>query len=263
MRIRLVLTVTGTERILPINYQYEISACIYRILHYGNAEFASWLHNNGYRAGQKAFKLFTFSNIHAERYKVFKDRFMILSDEVSLVLTFKVDEAVRHFISGLFARQRFSIGDNHSKVEFEVKTVETLAPPVFTENMTFQALSHLCVTKPVEKNGKLKAWYLPPDHPEYEERFFINLVNRYKAVHEDINGQFDDINQYRLELLGKPKSGLIKIKAGTRDETRIRGYRFSFACTAPVELLKFGYEAGFAEKGSLGFGCVGVKKGRA
>ncbi|MCH8568718.1 MAG: hypothetical protein LAT67_10660 [Balneolales bacterium] len=53
MRIKLTITPEGAGNILPINYQYEISAWIYRMIHDGNAEFAAWLHNKGYGSGAK------------------------------------------------------------------------------------------------------------------------------------------------------------------------------------------------------------------
>lgn len=258
MRIQLNLSVTGVNRVIPVNYQYELSAWIYKTLYYGDPAFASWLHDKGYAAGKRSFKLFTFSNIKAERYKVFKDRFKILSDEVSLVVTFRIDEAVRHFITGLFSHQAVSIGDRKSRADFEVRTVENLALPDFEETMRFRALSPLCVSLPVELKGSLIAQYLGPDHPEYRRRFFENLVTRYNSRHSESPEGLESYspNEHRLVLLGKPKSRLIKIKADTPQETRIRGYLYDFECTAPVELLQFGYEAGFGEKNSLGFGCV-------
>lgn len=259
MRIQLTISPAGENRILPINHQYEFSAWIYKMIHFGNEEFAEWLHSKGYIQGHKSFKLFTFSNLEVERFKVFKDRFKIVSDNARLYLTFHIDDAAQHFITGLFQNSSFSIGDTKSRVDFEVQSVEALPSPEFSDAMRFGALSPVCVTKPVDINGNLSAEYLSPKHPEYEQRFFENLVTRYKAVHPDVNGEFDQTDDFKLNVTGKPKSRLIKIKADAPQETRIRGYLYDFECRAPAELLKFGYEAGFAEKGSLGFGCVGIK----
>jgi CRISPR-associated endoribonuclease Cas6 len=38
------------------------------------------------------------------------------------------------------------------------------------------------------------------------------------------------------------------------------GYMYEFDLTAPAELQKVGYYAGFGHLGSQGFGCVGVKE---
>ena len=40
------LSLTDRNRnVLPINYQYELSAWIYRVIHQSNPVFAEWLHN--------------------------------------------------------------------------------------------------------------------------------------------------------------------------------------------------------------------------
>ena len=258
MRVQLTLGITDENRTLPINYQYEFSAWIYKTLHYGDPAFARWLHDHGYTEGKRTFKLFSFSNLDVNRYKVTGDRFLILSDEVRLVLTFHIDEAVQHFVAGLFRHNTFTIGDRKSRVHFEVKTVESLRAPEFKEEMRFCTLSPVCISRPVDNNGKLSAEYLEPGQPEYNHRFFENLVTRYKSVHTEVNGKFEDISGFSLKPSGKPKSRLVKIKADTPQETRIRGYLYDFECNGPVELLRFGYEAGFGEKNSLGFGCVEV-----
>lgn len=263
MRIELHLRAYSDSKILPINYQYEFSAWIYKMIHFGDEEFGNWLHNKGYVKDGKSFKLFTFSNLEVERFNVFKDRFKMISNEAKLILTFHIDEAVQHFITGLFQNSTFSIGDRKSRVDFEVKSVEALQPLQFdNENKPthFRSLSPICVTKPVEMNGNLSAEYLSPLHPEYEQRFFDNLVTRYKAAHAEVNGEFGNTVDFHLRVTTKPKSRLIKIKADTPQETKIRGYLFDFVCHAPAELLKFGYEAGFAEKNALGFGCVETER---
>ncbi len=262
MRIRLILSVAGRNHIIPVNYQYEFSAWIYKTLHYGDPVFAAWLHDQGYTEGKRRYKLFSFSNVETDRYKVAGGRYRILSDEIRLILTFHIDEAVQHFITGLFRHGNVTIGDKKSRVDFEIRTVEALEQPDFTGTMRFRALSPVCVSRPLENGGRLIAQYLAPDHPEYERRFFENLVMRYNS-RPQLSKSFkllEGFDGWHLSPLNKPKSRLIKIKADTPQETRIRGYLYDFECTAPAELLQFGYEAGFGEKNSLGFGCVEVEE---
>ena len=63
MRLKLVLKIVeGT--VLPCNYMYELSSCLYKVLNEGNPVFTAWLHDKGYCKEKKAFKLFTFSNFY-------------------------------------------------------------------------------------------------------------------------------------------------------------------------------------------------------
>lgn len=68
MRLKLVLKIVeGT--VLPCNYMYELSSCLYKVLNEGNPVFTAWLHDKGYCKEKKAFKLFTFSNFYLRGVK--------------------------------------------------------------------------------------------------------------------------------------------------------------------------------------------------
>ena len=85
MRFKLTLNVNKNAfgNRLPINYQYEQSAVIYRILASGNEQFAMWLHENGYQLESgKRFKLFTYSPFKVEKRRIVNDRLILLSDTI-------------------------------------------------------------------------------------------------------------------------------------------------------------------------------------
>lgn len=87
MRFKLILEVNRKAfgNLLPLNYQYEQSAAIYKILASASEEYANWLHDNGYKFGRgKRFKLFTFSPFKIEKRKVFfnEERIAILCDMI-------------------------------------------------------------------------------------------------------------------------------------------------------------------------------------
>src|SRR5690606_21047409 len=125
MRFRLTLSVPGHRRLLPFNYQYPLSAAIYKILESADEEYAHFLHNTGYGQGSKSFKLFTFSDIII-RYRVFRDRMEILDREASVIVCFHLPKAASSFITGIFRNQRLIVSDRYSKVCFEVKDIQLL-----------------------------------------------------------------------------------------------------------------------------------------
>ncbi len=64
MRIKLTLGPVEKKCIIPINYQYPLSAAIYKILASGSLDYAEWLHQKGYLSpGGKPMKLFVFSKL--------------------------------------------------------------------------------------------------------------------------------------------------------------------------------------------------------
>ena len=159
----------------------------------------------------------------------------------------------------MFQNQNFTIGDTKTQVPFIVRTVEVKPLFEFSENMIFRTLSPIIVSQDMEDRRYAK--YLEPDDSNFSRIFFDNLVRKYAAAIYAglISNNYGAADfDMKLEILNKPrKKGLI-IKAGTRMQTQIIGYMFDFRITAPVELIKIGYLAGFGEKNSLGLGCVQI-----
>jgi CRISPR-associated endoribonuclease Cas6 len=63
MRFKLTLYTRQIQPQLTLNYQYPLSAAVYKIIERSDAAFSELLHNTGYGKGHKSFKLFTFSDI--------------------------------------------------------------------------------------------------------------------------------------------------------------------------------------------------------
>jgi CRISPR-associated endoribonuclease Cas6 len=236
---------------LPINYQYELSAWIYRIISMGDQQYAEWLHQNGFSEKHRNFKLFVFSNLYSPGIKYEKDRLIFCSDKASFYLSLLPEKSTEAFIKGIFKEQAFSLGDKVSKVQFSVQQVEVIPPPDFTDSFVFKTLSPVVVSAGQE--GIEHATYLSPEHNNYGQLIINNLTEKYRLFH---NQAFEGNTHFHFELLSPARSKLIRIKAGTKEETQVRGFIFTFRLEADKELLKIMHEAGMGEKGSLGFGCV-------
>lgn len=257
MRFKLNLQLLSErENLLPLNYQYELSAWIYKVLNQGNPEFSRWLHEKGYTDHRKSFKLFTFSNLNVPQRKIRGDRMEITGQDVSLIISMLPDEVVSHFITGIFRDQVFRLGDRQSQVPFRVSSIEGLAEPHFSGCMNFSSVAPVMIS--FLYPGDRYARYLAPDDPSYGELFFRNLKEKYRTF---FNRECNFVEKDgKLEILTSPRKKGILIKAGTPQQSKIIGYQFDFRITAPPELLKIGYSAGFGEKNSMGFGCVEVKE---
>ena len=259
MRFKVTLHLTDTKlNILPINYQYELSAWIYHTIPYANPEFSEWLHDKGYSTGTQRFKFFTFSNLDIPHggYRVNGDRLKLLSETCSLQISFLIEDAAMPFITGIFQNQDFILGDNLSRVPFKVQMVERLPDPVFTNEMTFTALSPVVVGRSRLPEGGKGTAYLSPVDTEYERLFFQNLSRKVEVNKPGLEITPDQIAECHFQLIGKPKSKMISIKNNKQEATKIKGYLFQFRIIAPAEWIRVGYFAGFGEKNGLGMGCV-------
>ncbi len=264
MRIQLTLHCRPGSR-LPLNYQYEFSSWIYRTLAQASPEFATWLHEQGYSLeGYKRFKLFTFSRLQLHTpFRIDKaaQAIVLTSGRAGLTLSFLLNDALGHFISGLFQQQRFGIGNaRFPAVDFEVQSVELLPPPVFEPVMRFRTLSPVCVS--AAEAGHPHPQYRSPEAPDYAELLLGNLqeklltANHYvpsPALHPATPAA---VQHFRL--LSQPQKNGITLKAGTPQETKVIGYAYDFELSAPPALMEIGYYAGFGVENAQGFGCVGV-----
>jgi len=124
---------------------------------------------------------------------------------------------------------------------FRVEAVRKLDLPDFTDNMPFIMHSPLvCTTK---RELEQYPQYLFPGEREFactSEQFSFSIDQAYV---ERMNGKIQK---------------LITLKEGRSDETKIKGTLAPFRLQAPRELIEVGYECGFGEKNSMGFGMVKV-----
>jgi CRISPR-associated endoribonuclease Cas6 len=250
MRFRLTLEVDREAygNMIPLSYQYELSAWIYSVIARSNSIYSLWLHDNGFSDKNKKFKMFTFSNLQVPEFKRIDDRLCILSNRITLYLSFLPEKSTEEFIKGIFSETESNLGDSKSKIRFRVQSLELLPPPVF-DNTEFETLSPIVVAlkKP---NGSVE--YVSPESENYGLLLFNNLKEKYKAFY----GNVIETESFDFKLLSAAYSKLIKIKANTSFETKVKGFNFAFKMNTDERLLKIMYETGAGEKGSLGFGMV-------
>ena len=253
--MRFLLTIVKTtdpQGFIPLNYQYELSAWIYKTINLANADFAEWLHSKGYSGKKRQFKLFTFSQLNIPEYRIEKNRLRIISEEISLILSFFPAEITENFVAGIFQNQKLILGNKNIKTEFVVQRAEKLANPSFSDDMHFRLLSPLHLTLKNHDNTR-RIDHLHPDHPEYSRVFFNNLADKNHALGKPARYEPEAC---KLEVTGRLRSKLITIKSQTSGQTKLKGYLFDFRAKAPAELLRTGYYAGFGKSNALGFGCA-------
>ena len=242
---------------LPFNYQYELSAVIYKILGHADGEFSQWLHDNGFAADKKVFKLFAFSRLQIPKFRIEGNFLEILSDSVTWYLSFLPERSTQEFIQGIFNEQQFELGNRQARIRCRVQSIELMPSPAFSEPMSFRTLSPMCLTLKRE-NGTDE--YVAPDHPMAKELIRQNLLDKYKAFTGNDFPNHDAA--FDFKVTNQPRSSLVTIKADTPQESKIRAFGCNFQLTAPVELMKICYDCGIGSKNSLGFGMVEEKKNK-
>ena len=267
MRFRLKLFALDFPAILPVNYQYPLSAVIYKILQQADADYSRFLHETGYKqsAGSlKAFKLFTFSDIRTS-FKVHGDRMFVRSPEAELIVSFHLPKAAEIFIRGLFMNQEIQIADRRNRTKFRVNQVESLPLGLSkeeTQEIILQPLSPIVCGKPNE-SGTYS--FLAPEHSDFVPQLMYNWQSKGKTVFGELKE--DDFANANMEVLfyqNLPKARLTTIKAGTLAETKIKGYvNFQLKAKGKRRMLELLINSGVGVYNSLGMGSVQVRKNRS
>lgn len=242
MRLEIVFKTHDTA--LPINYQYQLCSFVYRRLKYEDEDFADFLHDRGF----KGFKLFTFSQLFFDNSSVKDEMLLVGQGKGRWYVSSCSEDFVRNFFSSLLSAPQLEIEGSIFNIE-EVKIVDQ---PEFKERMRFVMLSPMVVSVPVEKDGKLYHRYLLPHEQEFEQAVRSNLLKKYEAFYgEKIDADFHIEPDWSYIERRKKITKLVSIK-----DIKVRGCVFPFTAVGDPRLIKLGYEAGFGEKNSLGFGMV-------
>lgn len=239
MRVRVSLRSKRIQK-LPLNYNYMVASAIYRKIMSVRPEL-------GLHSRQQRFKFFTFSRLFPEGFRrVVQDklwlkdcRFLFSSPKASVVSA---------FVEGVLGEPEFQI----TNARFVVERIETLKTPEIGSEVVFRTLSPIVVRTVVDADGRRKTWDLYPSERKFYENLRKNLLGKY----EDFYGT-PPSGDFQVEPRGAAKLVRTQIK-----NTWHRGTMMSFVARGDPALLKFGYEAGFGEKNSMGFGMVEVVKGR-
>lgn len=258
MRFKVILEANGGERILPVNYQYPLSAAIYRIISKGDVEYAQFLHDSGYGKG---YKFFCFSDIRAP-FSVKGDRIYLRGNRVEFKIAFQLPEAMKNFVQGLFASEHIDIADTKSKQSFSVKTIEGIVngidhylPKEFV-NVALRPISTLVVGA---KNEKGHYDYLHPEDDRFIEMFVYNWREKIKTYYskEDANNALLIVDKEYYP--NPPKSRLITIKGDTSAETKVRGFvNFKVRIQAERCFVDLLLNTGAGLYNAQGMGCMEV-----
>ncbi|HEX2846014.1 MAG TPA: CRISPR-associated endoribonuclease Cas6 [Chitinophagaceae bacterium] len=256
MQFRITLQVQGSAALIPINYQYPLSAALYRIIAKGDKDYAGFLHEKGYGKG---FKFFTFSQINCP-FRIEGDRLRLLNTELSFQVAFHIPKAMESFVKGLFQSAQIDIADKISKASCKVKSVESLPNPLqeYKDNEIISVqLKPLSPLVAGLQNEKGNYDFLSPADSRFTESLIYNWRSKIKTSYDSMTGSEALLFMKVLPMKQTFKSRLITIKADTPQKTNIRGWMsFKLKITAEKRLVELLINTGAGVYNAMGFGCV-------
>ena len=250
MRIKILADVSEGLT-LPVNYNHLLTGVIYHFLNASNPEYASFLHDDGYFFAGKRFKLFTFSQLMAERRQIIEGK-IHFGSVLSWYVSSPVERFLSHFADTLLTERRLSLG----KHQLQVKDVSVPRMPCFQPEMRFRCLSPIVMTTVREYNGKPSMSYCRPNDAAFSNLIRQNLLRKHETIyghapHDDaLEFAFD---QHYIQKRQGRVTRLVDYKG-----IKIKGVMCPFRVSGSVALIQTGYECGFGDKNGAGFGMVEI-----
>jgi CRISPR-associated endoribonuclease Cas6 len=249
MRVKLTL-LASRRASLPLNYNHAVASLIYETIGLASADFAARLHDEGFSADGRRFKLFTFSRLVTRRSSVKEGHILLEDPVITLQISSPVAEFIEHLVTGLFQSETFNIAG----ARFTLQQAETLPLPVFTERMSFRALSPITESVRDEQGG---VRFLSTED-DWSEVIGRNLLRKHQALHgyapqdtRPLRWTWDGAYLDEAKRRGRRASALVDIRG-----IKVRGWLAPFTVEGSPELIEIGYEAGFGSRNSMGFGMA-------
>lgn len=231
---------------IPINYHYQLCSFVYKRLKHTDSDFESFLHEKGF----KGFRMFTFSQLFFNKSAVRDNSILIWPSKGRWYVSSVSEDFLMYFFSSLIEIPQIELEGTF----FPIEQVSLLPEIEITQEMDFLMLSPLVASIPVDKDGKLYHKFLFPGDDQFERTLNKNLLKKYEAFYgEKIDTSISIEPDWEYIKKRSKITKLVDIKG-----IKIKGSIFPFKAKGDARLLKIGYEVGFGERNSLGFGMVEV-----
>ncbi|KAB2907405.1 MAG: CRISPR-associated endoribonuclease Cas6 [Ignavibacteriales bacterium] len=263
--MRLKFTLRSSSRSINANYNYHLSAAIYDLLRLGSPEFAEFLHDTGFQLETgKTFKLFTFG-VEFPNVKAVGEQLLFIDKYAALFISSPLTEKFLHsFVTGTVQKSIFKVGTPTKYTNFIIEELTVVPEPVFTGEMEFRLISPMVISRPtVSSEGKRGTYYLrPDDEDEASEILTNNLIHKhFLSTGIDLTGKAEVKLQWDKNYISRRKrvTKKVTINPNSPNATDIIGVLAPFKISGDPELIKTGYECGFGNKNSMGFGMAKIQ----
>ncbi len=266
MRLIINLKVRG-DKVIPLNYNYFLSSAIYRLLRFGSPEFAEFLHEKGFVNSGRKYKLFTFA-LRFEKFKINNHRIRLIKPAATLIISSPlIEDFLKNFLFGAFGESELRLFTKETEAVFTIEQI--INKPhlnINDEQVKFILLAPMILSTKKVINGKLKQYYFRY-YDQIEELNSVlnaNLINKYEILHntkyvgKGVKIKWDKNYINRKITNGKKLTKKITIEKSTKIKIDLIGNQIPFEISGDKELIEVGYQCGFGEKNSMGFGMVDV-----
>ena len=236
----------GSEKefVVPIDYNYQIQGFLYKSI---SPKLARILHDEGFEAGKRKFRLFTFSRILGD-YEIKKTEGNIkFLSPFRLVVNSVLNEFIQGLAEELLRRKSVRIASHR----VSLASAEVADSTIDRDKVKIKMLSPVTIYSTLSHpDGRKKTYYYSPYEAEFSQLISENVVKKFRAYFS--RAPRGSISLTPLKV--NPGNQKIVLYKGTI----IKGWTGIYELSGDRELMKMAYDAGLGGKNSQGFGCFEV-----
>ncbi|MEM2943687.1 MAG: CRISPR-associated endoribonuclease Cas6 [Methanomassiliicoccales archaeon] len=228
---------------LPIQYNYQIQSLLYNNI---SPELAEFLHDHGFHAGKRRFKLFTFSRLQGKFFFEAGNGTMIFRPPVYITISSPVERFVSELANSLLQKEDLLLCKNR----IHVKSIRVHPEPELTRDIKIKMISPLTVYSTLmTADGRKKTYYYSPYEDEFAEMVDENLRKKYFALYR----KSPRAKKLEITPISKPHLKILNYRG-----TVIKAWLGLFHLSGNLKILKLAYDTGVGSKNSQGFGMFEV-----
>lgn len=240
MRLKVILNCDcGT--VLPYNYNHQLVKVINRAIRSANP-----LASNRY----SGFNLFTFSQLYFDQYSIAETGIQSLGETVQWYVSSPRIFFLEELLKGLKGAGHICLGP----IQMGIQDIEVLGDPDIGSHMEFSCMSPISIAYHPTGPDSRPRYGRIEDH-DFAEKLRLELINKYYHVYDALPSDESLTIKFNQEYIKNKRrvSRLVDFNG-----VKILGYMVPFTATGNPELIRLGYQLGFGQRNSCGFGMVKV-----
>ncbi|MGN0362496.1 MAG: CRISPR-associated endoribonuclease Cas6 [Bilifractor sp.] len=238
---------------LPVGYHSIVQGFIYQILS-DNPLYSGFLHDHGYQAEGRQYKLFVFSLLQG-RYEIHMPNITFF-DSVSFEIRSPEENFCDILCQSILHTDIFVL--NHQRIY--LNSVEILKKKIISDQITIDMLSPLCVhTSYFDESGKRKTNYLSPVDPNFQFLLNENLRHKLGSFSSRLPNGMIRLKPFVLQDGQMPSRD--KYVTRFHNHIIIIAWRGRYDLSGDPEDLTFLYDSGIGDRNSQGFGMFQMSNG--
>lgn len=243
MRLQVVLT-SDTDVLIPWNYSYLLHGFLYQAITRSEPELGFFLHEEGFQAGNRRYKMLLFSRLFPKSAKPV-DTGLIMSPPIRWWVSSPLSGPIEALAKTMLTEMEVSIGQTRMYVE----RIELEPQPKFEGRLLCETISPIIASTGVQRGEKLHKKFLSPNDDNFWKVIESNLFGKANSLGIELSPGA----RVRFECIGAWRSRL-----WMSQNTQVRGYEGRFYMEGNETLLQLAYDAGLGERNSQGFGMFRV-----